>query len=407
MKSAKGRLLVLALTLPFMLCRSGPAHAQAPGSQVQTFTTSVQSLITFLQQTAGNDPNQQALANDLQVQFSSLTSTQLAQLASAYDITAFSNAVTNVVGAQPSNRVQPPTDPPANLFAPNFSICSLLEGQSVGPIQVPSDPAIIKPIDTAIQVAQIAKDIADRLCDSIVVALGGTNLPGCIIAQVADLILDGLVKTREVLTFCDAPVRTAEVEATWRNTIQVDTDLSNHDTNVNNHLNQIDSHLTLIDSELSTQNNSIDTNVNANIAAVGLNLANSITNTDADLNNHITATDTDLNTHLTGVDTDVLNRATQIDTEISTLQGLSLRIFIERSLAAGLVIGLFEVPTAQGGYLDLVRSIVVDTINKILASGGTVGTASKSLTTGDAAKAAGQFKSAYSSYASAYQAAVH
>src|SRR5215468_1338924 len=108
MKTASGKLLVFVFATAVVLSTSRPANAQVTGSQVQTFTTSVQSLISFLQTTAGNDPNQQALANDLQVQFNSLSSAQLAQLAGSYDITAFSNAISNVVGAQPSNRVQPP-----------------------------------------------------------------------------------------------------------------------------------------------------------------------------------------------------------------------------------------------------------------------------------------------------------
>lgn len=47
MKIAGGKLRV-------PLCAGGSAYAQATGWQVQTFATSVQSLIGFLRQTAGS-----------------------------------------------------------------------------------------------------------------------------------------------------------------------------------------------------------------------------------------------------------------------------------------------------------------------------------------------------------------
>jgi hypothetical protein len=401
------RLLVVSLTVLAVLSACRPANAQVTGSQTQTFTTSVQNLIGFLQTTAGTDPTSQALVNDLQAQFGSLTADQINQMAANFDITAFSNAVNGIVNAQPSNRVQPPTDPPADLFQANFSICTLLEGQGLGPIQVPSDPAIIKPIDAAIEIAQTAKDIGDRLCDLIVVALGGTNAPGCIVAEVTDLILDGLQKARDVLTFCDAPVKTAETEATWRNTIQVDTDIATLGTNVANQLTSLANQLTQVDSDIVNHTSSTDTDVDANVAAVGISLANGLVNVNANLNNHITGVDTDLNTHLTQVDSDVTGGTTQVNNGLNTFQTLDVRLRIEQALSTGQTIGLFEVPAVQGGYLETVRAIVVDTINKVLASGGTVGNASRYLSSGDTAKAAGQFKSAYSDYASAYESAIH
>jgi hypothetical protein len=402
MKTASEKLLLLVFAIALMLCTSRTASAQVTGTDLQTFLTSVQSLISFLQTNANNDPNTLALVNNLQAAINNLTPAQMVQVASNYNIPAFSNAVNTLVTIQPTPRKMPPIDPPANLFNPNFLICQL--AQNVG-VPVPSDPGTIKALDVSIFVAQEAATTADRLCNAVVAP--GTTVPQCAIATVLDLIAEGLERARDLLTFCDPVVRTAEIEAAWQNTITTDVDLANHDTNITTRLTNLENHLTQVDSDVINHTSSTDTDVDAHIAAVDVDLNNHLANVDADLNNHITSTDSDLNTHLTGVDTDVLNRATQIDNEISTFQTLDLRLKIEHALAAGLTIGLFEVPTAQGGYLDLVRSIVVDTINKVLASGGTVGTASKSLTSGDTAKAAGQFKSAYSSYMSAYQAAVH
>ena len=91
------------------------------------------------------------------------------------------------------------------------------------------------------------------------------------------------------------------------------------------------------------------------------------------------------------------------------LRDLILRTQIEADLAqadSSTPVAVFVTPTANGGYLDLVRAIVAQTITNILAAGGKVGQAQSFLAQGDAAKTAGDFKGAYFSYRKAYQAAV-
>jgi hypothetical protein len=415
MKTASRKLLVLVFATALALFASRPANAQATGTDVITFQTSLQNLTSWLAQQAANNPGQQSLANQLQAQINTMTASQMTSVASAFNIPAFATAVTNLTGYAPP---PPPPDPPASLTQPDYSICRPTTSLTVGvtptsltifPLAVggpiPSDDTAVSLLDAAISVAKLASVTADRLCDSIVAP--GTNVPSCVAALVVDLIEANLEQLRTSLTFCDSNVPAAEVHALLLDMPTIDSDITSGHSNIQFHLNNIDNHLTLIDSELSSQSNAVDTNVNANIATIGLNLANNITSVDADLNNHITATDTDLNTHLTQVDSNANVRHTQIDNEISTFQTLQVRVDIEQNLAAGQTIGLFEVPQASGGYLETVRAIVVDTINKILASGGTVGTASKSLTAGDTAFANKQFKAAYSNFMSAYQAAVH
>ena len=408
MKIASRQLLIL--TSAVLLFCVVPANAQVSQQDFATFQTNVQNLVGFLQHTAGSDTTQLSLASDLQNKISSLTSDQLYQVASSFNVAAFNNAVASITSTQPTQRNPANTDPPSNLFNPNFLICQLVQqaASSAGQTLVPSDPGTIKALDVSIAVAKVAAIGADKLCSGVVVVAGeGTTLPQCIIAEVLDLIAQGLTRAKQILTFCDPVVASAEVEAAWQNTVTIDTDLANHDVNTSNHLSQIDQHLTQIDAEVTSHSNAVDTDLAGRVVAVDADIASRLVNVDTDLNNGLTAVHTDLNGHLNLVDTDLTNRATQIDDEISTFQTLNLRLQIEQALAAGQQIGLFEMPTSQGGYLELVRSIVVDTINKVLASGLTVGTASKSLTTGDAAKAAGQFKSAYRSYASAYQAAAN
>jgi hypothetical protein len=405
----------------FLIGTSLPATAQLSQQDFATFQANLQTLTTFLQQTAGSDTNQLALANDLQNKITSLTSDQLYQVASSFNVSAFNNAVTTMTTVKPTQRNVANTDPPSNLFNPNFLICQLVQ-QVGGSTLVPSDPSVIKALELSIDVAKVAAVAADKLCNGVVVVLGtGTTLPQCIIADVLDLIAEALERTKEVLTFCDPVVHAAESEAAWQNSVVIDTDLATHDTNVAKHLDLIDQHLTLIDTAISGQNISIDADVDNRIVAVDTDLASRIVNTDADLNNHVTGIDTDLNTHLNSVDTDLITRATQIDTEVGMqssdftlsvprpvgLRELALRLKIEQALTTGQMIGLFELPQAKGGYLDLVRSTVVDVINKMLSAGLSVGTASKSLTTGDSNVATGQYKTAYKYYASAYQAAVN
>lgn len=92
---------------------------------------------------------------------------------------------------------------------------------------------------------------------------------------------------------------------------------------------------------------------------------------------------------------------------VSDQGALNLRIHIEDDLAdpGNHPLALFEVPEANGGHLNLVRSIVADTIAKMQATGQGVGNALAFLAAGDAAKAAGAYKSAYANYGKAYRAA--
>lgn len=202
-------------------------------------------------------------------------------------------------------------------------------------------------------------------------------------------------------------------------------------TDIDNRITAVNTAVTNASSSLNTQLTSVDTDIDTRIAAVSANTSSSatavesllatditaadadidarITNADTDIDTHIAGIDTDIDTRLAAVDADVLAQGSQIGTEISTLQSLNLRIAIEKSLEQGLSIGLFELPKAEGGYLELVGTIVQSVITNLVAAGqsiGTSGTAQKYENTGNADYTAGQFKAAYYSYMSAYQTAV-
>ena len=101
----------------------------------------------------------------------------------------------------------------------------------------------------------------------------------------------------------------------------------------------------------------------------------------------------------------------KLDTLLANLaafQAQHLRLQIEENLAAGTndaAIGQFELPASKGGQLELVRSIVLDTIDKLQAAGQNIRTARALLAKGDQYKAAGKYKDAYDQYRQAYRAA--
>ena len=90
------------------------------------------------------------------------------------------------------------------------------------------------------------------------------------------------------------------------------------------------------------------------------------------------------------------------------LRDLILRTQIEADLAmadSASVVALYALPTANGGYLDLVQTIVTETLAHIVAAGGSISNAQPILDSANAAKAAGNFKGAYVLYRKAYKAA--
>lgn len=419
MKTVTRQLFTSGLAALLALCAIRPADAQGlshtrsvagSGRRVQpqnfsatdiaTFQTTVGTLVNWLQ--AGTS-TQQSIANDLQTNIAGLTSDQMAQLASNYDVNGFTTAVTTLVNTVPAPQSLPPSDPPATLFAPKYMGCDPRPG-GPGEPQFPSDPATIMSLDGAINFAKAAKEIADKTCDSLTAP--GTNIPNCILAVVVDLIEVGLETTKDILTACDSNIASAQTEAAWQDAIIIDTDINSLSNNTTNQFAQVTNQLTSISASLNSHETAIDTDLTNRILAVDTDLANRISSVDSDVINKSTAVDTDLNNHLNQLDSDVLNRDTQIDSEISTFQTLNVRVEIERSLAGGLTIGLFEVPLANGGYLETVRSIVNDTISKLIAAGQTVSGATKYLGLGDTAFSAKQYKSAYANYLTAYQTAV-
>lgn len=144
----------------------------------------------------------------------------------------------------------------------------------------------------------------------------------------------------------------------------------NNTTTLLNDYATINNNLTNVSNNLTKQVKQVDTdvqNVGTNVVNTGTNLANQVTKVDSDLKQ----TGTTLTAQVTGLDQTLTARANKIDTEVSTDQALQLRLQIEANLgsSSSAPVGLFEVPQSAGGYLELVRSIVADILNKMAAQG--------------------------------------
>lgn len=98
----------------------------------------------------------------------------------------------------------------------------------------------------------------------------------------------------------------------------------------------------------------------------------------------------------------------QLLANLAAFQAQNLRLQIEANMANGTddaAIGQFALPAAQSGFLELARSILVETMQKLQATGQGIRNAPTYLAQGDQQKAAGRFKDAYDSYGQAYRAA--
>jgi hypothetical protein len=301
----------------------------------------------------------------------------------------------------------------------------------------------------------IAKEVANSVlaaaawvCNEDV--LGENGSLACVPFAIAADVANGFFDTA---TFCAGMVQSNEVDAIWAGLQGIENDVTAATTTIDNNanvntttivnnanantatiVNNDNSNATTIVSVANANTATIVKNdnsnattivsvANANTATIVKNdnsnattivsVANANTATIVNNDNANTATivnNDDANT-ATIVNNDNANTATIINNanaNMNVLRDLILRTQIEQSLTVtdnGAQVALFELPTAKGGYLDLVTTIVTQTIANIQAAGGSVGNAASFLTAANAAKAAGQFKTAYFNYKLAYKAA--
>jgi len=149
---------------------------------------------------------------------------------------------------------------------------------------------------------------------------------------------------------------------------------------------------------VETQTDTVDTAVTALN-----NILNDITNRVDDVQTGLQTLQANVDV-LQNTEVTILKKA---DTEIAnlgTFQDLQLRMQIEDNLdrTEKDPIGLFQLPAAYGGDLEVVRSIVTETLAKEAAVGNASPKAMTYLTQANAAFAAGNYKTAYGLYRKAY-----
>ncbi len=194
-------------------------------------------------------------------------------------------------------------------------------------------------------------------------------------------------------------------------TTTITTAITNAQTSINNTTNASS---TAITTAITNAKTDIVNNDNANKTAIinndNTNTTNIVNNDNANktaIINNATANTTTLNTAITNAKTEILNNA---NANATALQDALLRSQIEADLATesnAVKVAWYMTPTANGGKLDLVQSIVTLTLANITAAGGSIGNAQSFLDSANADKAAGRFKSAYDNYRRAYKAAAN
>src|SRR6185437_417058 len=101
----------------------------------------------------------------------------------------------------------------------------------------------------------------------------------------------------------------------------------------------------------------------------------------------------------------ILKKADTLIANLNTFKDLQLRMEMEQNLDSNQgegPIALFQLPAAFGGYLEVVKSVVTETLAKEAAVGNPSPKAMIYLTQANAAFTAGTYKTAYQLYRKAY-----
>jgi hypothetical protein len=417
-----------------------------PEGDLQAFAADLTTLARAIHDLNPNRPDVQNRMVEVEQKIAALTPEELSMLANAYDRPALSEAVERLKSLIPSLSAPPEqggAPPGPDLSVPrraglraddasttttlsvaNYGMCTPTSSTSFLGSTIPSDTPTDYGLFIALQILNGLQIPLNFLCTEITVILGeGTNLPECIIAAIDQAIAFGVQVTLSTFEFCDSGVLSAENDAAYYNTIAIFNNLGTDSINIENQLtsveNDLDAHITAVDADLNAHITLIDGDIDNHVTAINTNVDNNLTAIDQDIDAHVAAADLDLATRIANIDTDLNTHLTAVDNhlfavdknvlaigpEITTLQTLQIRMEIEKSLALGIYVGLFELPQAQGGYLELVGSIVQTVITDLIAAGQKCGKAQQLLNQGNTDYNAGLFKTAYCDYMSAYQAA--
>jgi hypothetical protein len=252
------------------------------------------------------------------------------------------------------------------------------------------------PDDILTSIAQVAAATAWGIAATAALTLEGLNAveAECLAAKFEALVesrLDVAVSTRATQTSVDTSTATLNALSALVNS-RLDVAVSTRATQAS--LTAFNNQFTAFNTEFQTFHNEFNT-------------FNTAFNT---FHDEFTANATTVNNKLDGITTSLTSAHQKIDQltiNVGDQGELALRMQIEADLSdpANHPVALFALPAANGGYLNVTRDIVADTIANTLASGQGVGNAAADLAQGNALAAAGDYKAAYREYGKAYRAA--
>jgi hypothetical protein len=179
---------------------------------------------------------------------------------------------------------------------------------------------------------------------------------------------------------------------------------SNDDANRKTIVDEIDAKAGSTTTAISNSTTTITTNIT--------NLNTTINDTKNELNTNINNSKTELNTNITNtkneVNNNIDNSRTLIINQATANASNSLRLMIEADLAtpdSSTPLAIFETPASKGGYIELARTIVFETIKNL--TGATAAQANATLASTDTLIATGKYKAAYAALRKAYKTAAN
>ena len=261
-------------------------------------------------------------------------------------------------------------------------------------------------VDLVYFAAETVRDIAKDACLETLIVLGegGNGSLACIATDIIYIIAHAVW---EAVHFCNEEFTDATVDANYERLEHLHEDLAGSVENDN-------SNKTMIVSNDNSNKTVIIADIDSKAAALSNQIdagRTEILNKVEHKGNEIISNDNVNRTLI--INNDNTNTANIIANAIANkneLRDLIRRTQIEADLAqsdSATPVALYETPTALGGHLDMVATIVTQTLANIQAAGGNTSNAQAFLTQANAAKAAGQFKIAYGLYRKAYKAAAN
>jgi hypothetical protein len=264
----------------------------------------------------------------------------------------------------------------------------------------PVDTGVIIAADVVYFTAEGVRDIAQDGCNEVLVIAGegGNARAVCLATDAVYLIAKAL---NQGIHFCDDDYAASVGQASFDRLGHIHSDLEDSVTNDNTNTTTLDTHAT-------TNTTNIISNDNANrVTIVNNDNANALA-----LTNLVNAALTQIisNANANKDETKNILLRTQIEADLASVDGSAfVGLYETPTTTCFASLNSFGLPqsgipssTTQCGLLDLVRSIVAQTVANVGA--GT--NAQTYLNAGDTFRTAGRFKSAYNSYKQAYKAAV-